>query len=69
MLRHWLVRNGKHVQDPIAYIKTRDNGGNQIDQVLAGIRKLGWDVNNIYVIEKATSKSHKTLKQLVLENM
>ena len=70
MLRHWLVRNGKHVEDPIVYIKTRDESTlNQLDQVLLGVRELGWKIENVYVIEKATSKAHKTLMQSILENI
>ena len=68
MLRHWLVRNGPHVENTVAYVKTSDESpDNQLDQVLDGIKKLGWDLNNVYVIEKATSKAHKPLKQFVLE--
>ena len=70
MLRHWLVRNGSHVENAIAYVKTNDESPlNQLDQVINGVRDLGWDLNNVYVIEKATSKAHKTLRQFILENI
>ena len=70
MLRHWLVRNGSHVEDTVVYIKTSDEcSDNQLQQILSGIKKLGWELDNVYVIEKATSKAHKPLKQFILENI
>ncbi len=70
MLRHWLVRNGQKVTGKIVYITTRDESSlSQLDQVLDGVRKLEWNIEDVYVIEKATSKSHKKLSQLILERI
>lgn len=70
MLRHWLVRNGTKVTDPMVYITTRDETSlSQLDQVLEGVRKKGWSLKDVFVLEKATSKAHKSLMQMIMETI
>ncbi len=70
MLRHWLVRNGHHVEDSIAYIKTSDKvAGSQLEQVIDEVNRLEWELSDVYIIEKATSKAYKPLSEFILEKL
>lgn len=70
MLRHWLVRHGVHVGEPVAYIKTdTEKPGCQLEQVCREVIMKGWDINNTYVIETATDKAYKSLSNMILESL
>jgi len=70
MLRHWLVKNGTKVTDQTVYIKTSDSvSDSQLDQVIDGIRELGWDLNNVFVLEKATTSEYQHLSKFIKKHL
>ncbi len=66
MLKHWLVRNGNKVTDPVVYVMTDDQSSEkQVEQVISGILKLGWKLKNVFIIESANNHEYKSLKQFL----
>ena len=70
MLRHWLVKNGTKVTDKVVYIKTSDKSSDsQLQQVLSGIKELGWKLENVFVLEKATTSEYQHLSKFIKKHL
>ncbi len=70
MLKHWLVRNGKHVEDEVRYITVHDdNSLSQIDEVLFGIRKAGWKIGTVFVLEDCNKRVDLPLMLLITRSI
>ena len=70
MLRHWLVKNGTKVTDSVVYIKTSDKvAGSQLEQILDGIRELGWELDKVFVLEKATTSEYQHLSKFIKKHL
>jgi len=69
MLKHWLVKKDRSMDSPSIYVKIQENFGKQLDQIIDTLNEKGWNLNDVHVIESASSKVSKPLKRFIMDNI
>lgn len=63
MLRHWLIRHANKDE----YVPTTDGKGSQLEQVIKYCVLNRYALGEVIVLETATDKCRKKLKQFIKE--